>query len=90
MSSSRIVCAAMLMQDDLIVTGVRHYSPDMRAAMKRIYGEGYHRKVKEQGFINTRGEFLSRGAALVAAKENGQVLYRCGGDETELFSENLY
>lgn len=32
MSSPRIVCAAMRMDDGLIVTGVRHYSPDMRAA----------------------------------------------------------
>ncbi len=90
MSAPRIVCAAMWMQDGLIVTGVRHYSPDMREILKRIYGEGFHLKVKYQGFIDTTGTFLTRETARIVAAQNGQILYRCGSDETKLFSENLY
>lgn len=36
MSFPRIVSAAMLMRDGLIVPGVRHYSPDMRAVLFRL------------------------------------------------------
>ena len=86
---ARVVCAAMMMDDGLIVTGVRHFSPDMRAAMKRLYGDGYHRKVREQGFINTKGEFLSRSAAWEAATSNGQILKEVSRPGT-LYSENLY
>jgi hypothetical protein len=86
----RLVCAAMKMDDGLLVPGIRHYSPDMRDVMRRIYGEGYHKRVAEQGFLDARGYFLNRSDALVRAKEHGQVLHRCGGDEHELFSENLY
>lgn len=56
----KIVCAAMLMKDGLIVPGVRHFSPDMRLVLKRVYGEGYHLEVQEQGFIDSKGTFLSR------------------------------
>ncbi len=101
----RIVSAAMLMEDGLIVPGVRHFSPDMRAVLKRIYGEGYHLKVKEQGFIDSKGSFLSREAAWKIADGLGQIriyhprgpeygpsiLRAAGeGDEGDLFSENLY
>lgn len=84
-----IVCAAMLMEDGLIVTGVRHYSPDMRAVLKRLYGEGYWLKEKEQGFIDIKGQFLSREAAWKVAEENGQIRYEVSRPGT-LFSENLY
>lgn len=102
MNPPYIVSAAMLMKDGLIVPGVRHFSPDMRAILFRIYGEGYHLKVKEQGFINTKGEFLSREDAWVAADWNGQInLFSPVGNERipqpakqgtkeTLFSENLY
>jgi hypothetical protein len=69
----RIVCAAMLMDDGLIVTGVRHFSPDMRAIMKRVYGEGYHLKVKSQGFIDAMGKFLTREEAWKVAELHGQI-----------------
>lgn len=85
-----LVCAAMRMQDGLIVTGVRHYSPDMRAVLKRLYGDGYHLKVEEQGFIDNRYEFVTRADALALALANGQRRFRCGGDEIALYSEGLY
>lgn len=45
----RIVSAAMLMKDGLIVPGVRHYSKDMRNVLEMIYGKGYHLLVKKTG-----------------------------------------
>ena len=80
----------MLMDDGLIVPGVRHFSPDMRAVLQRIYGDRYHLRVKEQGFIDASGAFLDRTDARMAAWSHDQVKFRCGGDTTELFSENLY
>jgi hypothetical protein len=91
----------MLMDDGLIVTGVRHLSPDMRETLRRIYGSGwklfgrwickpYHLRIRAQGFIDNRGTFLTREQALARTLAHGQQRYRCGGDETELFSENLY
>lgn len=88
--SPRIVSAAMLMNDGLVVPGVRHFSPDMRAVLKRIYGFGYHLRVKEQGFINSAGEFLGREAALQIALLHGQRINRVGGDDRRLDSSCLY
>lgn len=88
-----VVSAAMLMEDGLIVPGVRHFSPDMRAVLHRIYGDGYHLRVREQGFIDAKGTFLSREAAYSRADALNQIKHRCGGDEANggtLYSENLY
>lgn len=87
--SDRLVSAAMLMDDGLIVAGVRHFSPDMRATLHRIYGDGYHRRVKEQGFIDIRGKFLDRSAAWKRAETTEQILKQVSTPGT-LYSENLY
>lgn len=93
-NTHRIVSAATLMNDGLIVPGVRHYSPDMRAVLKRIYGDGYHMKTKAQGFIDTHGNFLTRNEAYNRVLEIGQVGEFIGcrvpDTTTELFSEDLY
>ena len=47
----------------------------------------------ESGFVDNRGNFLTRTEAWKVAEAAGQILYRCGGDETNggtLYSENLY
>lgn len=85
-----VVCAAMLMDDGLIVPGVRHFSPDMRRVLHRIYGDGYHKRVLSQGFILSDGAFVCRETAREIAELNGQMKHRCGGDKRRLFSENLY
>ena len=99
----RVVSAAMLMDDGLIVTGVRHFSPDMRAILIRIYGDKYHLRVKHQGFIDSHGNFLARDEAWVRADQNGQIFTydptgkgvlirekKNQGTQGTLFSENLY
>lgn len=95
----------MLMDDGLIVPGVRHFSPDMRAVLRSIYGNGlkvfgvwlrkpYHLRVKEQGFIDTRGNFLTRNQAYNRVLENCQCFkfngVRVPDTTTDLFSEDLY
>lgn len=102
-STWKIVSAAMLMDDGLVVPGVRHFSPDMRAVLERIYGEEYHVRVDKQGFIDTHGNFLTREEAWVRADQNGQIhVYDPGGKRDPvpqpantrksgtLFSEHLY
>lgn len=89
----RVVCAAMLMKDGRIVTGIRHFSPEMRAIMKRVYGEEYHTQIETQGFVDQKGVFLNRVEAYKVARDAGQILRRVGGDETDggtLYSEALY
>lgn len=96
----RIVSAAMLMHDGAIITGIRHFSPEMRATLKRCYGAGlrifgrwwikpYHLHVKEQGFVDQFGVFLNREDAWVVAEQAGQILRRVA-TPGELYSENLY
>jgi len=97
-----VVCAAMKLKDGTVVTGVRHTSPDMRSVMKRIFGPGYHRLVVEQGFLDNRGNFLTREEAWKVADRAGQIRRldskeflpsprEAGvGDEGTLYSENLY
>lgn len=86
---NRLVSAAMLMDDGLIVPGVRHFSPDMRLILKRIYGDGYHLHVDEQGFIDTHGNFLNRQAAWGRALLTDQIRDQVS-TPGELYSENLY
>jgi hypothetical protein len=45
---------------------------------------------KEQGFIDQFGKFLTREEAWVIASENGQIRRQVGGDQSRLYSENLY
>jgi hypothetical protein len=51
------------------------------------------RLYREQGFVDNKGNFLSRKEAFVVAKNAGQLIRRCGGDDAQggiLYSENLY
>jgi hypothetical protein len=47
----------------------------------------------EEGFIDQFGDFHARTEAWKIAEAAGQILHRCGGDDTDggtLYSENLY
>jgi hypothetical protein len=96
-----VVCAAMLMDDGHIVTGVRHFSPDMRATLRRLYPRNWfmrlfgarplgHLRVKEQGFVDQYGTFLSREIAYSIAKANKQFRRNSGSTMEELYSEDIY
>lgn len=95
----RIVCAANKYVfevhgeiETLVVCGARHYDPLMRAQINVIDEFYWSCKIGEvQGFVDQRGNFLTREEAFVVAKTTGQIIRDCGNpDSTELFSEHLY
>lgn len=82
-----IVCSACRLASGLVVCGVRHFDRFMR---DQIEAAGETHVGAEQGFVNALGEFMTREEAYNLARRNGQRKYRCGGDKSQLFSENLY
>lgn len=89
---ARIVCAAIRYRCGVIVLGPRHWDDVMRAQHSQM--EMPEELVKpEDGFIDQHGNFLDRQAAWKVAKAADQIIYRCGGDDSDggtLYSENLY
>jgi hypothetical protein len=86
----RIVSAANRLSCGLIVTGARHCDKLMNAQARAA---GLNLTRSEQGFVNQRGEYLSRTEAWQVAKTANQIIFRCGGDTSDggaLYSENLY
>lgn len=93
--SERIVCAANRHPfAATMLLGARHFDKPMLEQLSLLksntnLGAGGW----EQGFINQKGEFLSRTAAWKAAEAAGQIIRRVGGDTANggtLYSENLY
>lgn len=75
-----VVCAAIKFEDDHIILGIRHFSPDMvlSAAL-----QGYDiKKHTEQGFVDQYGAFLTR--------EEAQKIISPLSGKTRLYSEDLY
>lgn len=106
-SDQWIVCAAVQMtfcfhdgtSEIRTFCSPRHWDVVMRSLIGVLDEAYYERKVSEvQGFIDQRGNFLTREQAWLIAQRNGQIKYRCGADEYQLdgvltgrlFSENLY
>ena len=91
-SVRRVVCAAIRANDGDVLIGVRHYSPDMYAQMHaRSDGVKFcSRSGDDQGFVDQRGEYMTRRQAWNVAEAAGQVR-RAGHDgEGVLYSEDLY
>ena len=91
----RIVCSAVLIRGNLLLVGPRHWDQTMHnqwRLVRNTFDEGAL-KDHEQGFIDQHGAYLSRTEAWPIAEAAGQILKRCGGDDTDggtLYSENLY
>lgn len=91
-----MVCAAIRAADGELLLGIRHYSTDMhRQIEQRVDGAKFeHRMDEDQGFVDNRGEWLSREAAHQVAKEAGQIVYPNyvgrGLVGIKLYSEALY
>lgn len=83
----RVVCAAIKNKRGVVVCSPRHWDTLMHA-QALITGEDWYQA--EQGFVDQRGQWLTREEALAVAVMAGQIVRRCGGDDHELFSENLY
>ena len=91
-SVRRVVCAAIRADDGVVLLGVRHYSTDMHAQIHaRTDGAKFcHRSGDDQGFVDQRGEYMTRRQAWNVAEAAGQVR-RAGHDgEGVLYSEHLY
>ncbi len=88
----RVVAAAC--RDNVtkvVVVSARHYDGAMRNAIAGL--RAWNKGEVEQGFIDQRGEFLTRREAWAVAEAAGQIVRRVGGDTIgggNLFSENLY
>lgn len=79
-----MIVSSAMRKNGIIYTGFRHN--DILNYAKPF---GFLRDA-ESGFITDKGIFVNRKEALIIAKENNQIIRRCGGDETELYSENLW
>ena len=89
----RVVCAANRHHKTKIVfCSARHFDSTMRTQIRRANLDMREQSdtLFEQGFIDQFGVFMTREEALTVALAAGQRIYRCGGDETRLYSENLY
>lgn len=85
----RIVCAANMFSDGVIVLGVRHGCEIMIAQAKAMGRENLLRT--KQGFYTNWQRWVDRKEGMLIAREHGQ-LYRPDGTNNEeiLFSECLY
>lgn len=87
-----IVCAANRLPNGHLLLGARHWDQKMRDQYK-LSGSEDIVDFDNQGFMDQRGNFLTRTEAWKVAEKAGQIRYRCGGDEADggtLYSENLY
>lgn len=84
----RIVCAAMMNSDKRVICSPRHFDSVAHAAISDSRRTGW--KTAIQGFVDNRGNFLTREEAWPIAVAAGQIIRRVGGDEGCLYSENLY
>ncbi len=55
-----------------------------------VVGSGPRRERGTQGFLTSSGRFVDRAEGLAIAIAANQIIRRCGGDDDELFSENLW
>lgn len=95
--NTRVVCAANRYEIDgetFLIIGARHFDSLMIAQIKRLpIQDKLPTSTECQGFIDQRGNFLTRTEAWKIAEQNGQIIRRVGGDTINggtLYSENLY
>ncbi len=88
MADQRIVCAAIRNSRGEIICSPRHFDTLMHHQIHNSVATDW--KTAEQGFVDQRGNFLTRRMALGIAEAANQIIRRVGGDDEELFSENLY
>ena len=87
MINQRVVCAAIKLRNGIVVPSARHFDGVM-VKLLREYNINSNGSI--QGFVDNKGNFLTRSEALLVANKENQILRNCGGDDKELFSENLY
>jgi len=91
LSEPRIVCAAVLLKDGLIVSSARHFDRRMRLTLGRIdRNQTLLVAGAEQGFIDQYGDFYTRGEAWTIAHKQGQIRRDLPCGVGVLYSEHLY
>lgn len=87
---SRIVSAAIKLQDGLVVVGPRHFDMTMHAVFKRLGNPNLTGHT--QGFVDQRGNFFGRAEALLIAHKAKQITdhQKLTAPCRQLFSEDLY
>lgn len=94
----RIVCAANRFElkkgGFLVVTGTRHYSPDMALVLDHLEDKlvSDHVHGENQGFVDQWGDYHNRRDALIIATYAGQIntVRKKSLPLDRLFSEDLY
>lgn len=91
-----VVCSAVYLPlHGVTLIGARHWDFQMQRQYARLFPDSDPEPCQndEQGFIDQRGDFMTRTQAWHVAEQAGQIRRRCGGDVTNggtLYSENLY
>lgn len=91
-----VVCAAIRHPNSTIICGARHYDAIMRASILNMceFDTEKARRIGwfgcEQGFIDNKGQWLTREQAWEVAERAGQIRYRNVSAAGTLYSENLY
>lgn len=87
-NQERIACAALRHPPTgLVICSPRHGGPTVYRIIAALNLDGEF----EQGFCtNQFDRFVDRQEAHKIATAAGQIIYRCGGDDDTLYSENLY
>lgn len=92
--NERRIVAAANRYGDVVVVSARHHDPLMNTQLLRLQEAGLISSphTRDQGFIDNRGEFLSREDALLVATAAGQIntTRPKTSPKTKLFSEDLY
>ena len=84
-----IICAACK-YENITLCGPRHWDTAMRSQYREVIKHIPSSKF-EQGFIDERGQFYHRRAALAhAVKCRQDIDFKRNGSTTELYSEGLY
>ena len=87
-NGQRIVCGAILFDEGDMLVGARHFDMVMHNLAERY---GINRKRSHtQGFIDQRGNFLTRSEAWTVAKVADQIRRHRSTIEGTLYSEDLY
>ena len=91
----KIVCAANRHKTTkTVILGLRHWDIFMRQAKTRVdneLGRTTNSTQWEHGFVDNKGQFLTRNEACMVAKDNGQFnRYYTTNQKDVLFSEDLY
>jgi hypothetical protein len=91
MNLLKIVCAAVLYSDGVMLVGPRHLDNVMLEQYKRAYTNKIAPEESNAiyGFLDNNGLFLNRYEALIIAQEAKQIVEKTNPQD-KLFSEDLY